>query len=272
MRKNQVLSANLNKKEPKNNGGKQKALKIIFLGTNGWFDTQTGNTVCTLIKTDTCNIILDAGFGFAKADRYLDNTKPTGIFLSHIHLDHIVGLHALAKFKFPKGLSVYAPKSALKRLKKFIAQPFTLPLRDLPFKVKISGALKKMRFAGVSIETLELVHASDCLGYRFQCPSKIIAYCTDTGSCENIVKLGRNADMLITECALRKGQDDGGWPHLDPLQAALLAKKSGAHRLVLTHFDADNHPTAKHRSLAEQQARKIFRKSIAAIDGLTISL
>jgi len=242
---------------------KRKAMKINFLGTNGWFDTKTGNTVCALIKTDTCNIILDAGFGFAKADRYLDETKPTGIFLSHIHLDHIVGLHALAKFKFPKGLVIYAPKSALGSLRKFIAQPFTVPPRDLSFKIKFAPALKKMSFAGIQIDALALVHSSDCLGYRFQFPGKTIAYCTDTGRCENIVTLARNADLFITECALRKGQDDGGWPHLDPVQAALLAKEANARRLVLTHFDADNHPTKNHRSLAQKHARKIFRKSIA---------
>ena len=139
-------------------------MKIYFLGTNGWFDTKTGNTICTLIKTNTCNILLDAGFGLAKANRYLDNTKPTAIFLSHLHLDHIVGLHALAKFKFPKGLVIYAPKSALKALRVFIAQPFTIPLRSLPFKMKLTGALKKMRFAGIDIKTLPLVHSSDCLG------------------------------------------------------------------------------------------------------------
>ncbi len=247
-------------------------MKIIFLGTNGWFDSKTGNTVCTLIKADTCNIILDAGFGLAKADRYLDAKKPTGIFLSHLHLDHVVGLHALAKFKFPKGLVIYAPKSALKNLRAFIAQPFTVPPRDLPFTMKISGAAKKMRFAGIDIKTLELVHSSSCLGYRFQCEGKTIAYCTDTGSCENVLKLAKNADLFISECALRKGQDDGGWPHLDPEQAALLAKKADARKLVLTHFDAYNHPNNKHRNIAQKHARKIFRQSIAAVDGLAISL
>ncbi|MCK4994022.1 MAG: MBL fold metallo-hydrolase [Candidatus Omnitrophica bacterium] len=247
-------------------------MKIIFLGTNGWFDTKTGNTVCTLIKTDSCNIILDAGSGFVKADRYIDNTKPTAVFLSHLHLDHIIGLHALAKFKFPKGLVIYAPQSAIKALKAFIAQPFTVPPKGLSFKIKFSAALKKMRFAGMEINALLLVHSSDCLGYRFKGQGKTIAYCTDTGSCENIVKLGNNADLLITECALRKGQDDGGWPHLDPIQAALLAKEANAHRLVLTHFDADNYPSKKHRSIAQTHARKVFPKSIAAVDRLTITL
>ena len=38
-------------------------MKIIFLGTIGWYDTETGNTVCTLIETKREFIILDAGSG-----------------------------------------------------------------------------------------------------------------------------------------------------------------------------------------------------------------
>jgi ribonuclease BN (tRNA processing enzyme) len=36
-------------------------MKIIFLGTNGWYDTKTGNTVSILIVTKEHNIVLDAG-------------------------------------------------------------------------------------------------------------------------------------------------------------------------------------------------------------------
>ena len=65
--------------------------KIIFLGTNGWYDTDTGNTICILIDSPLFTIILDAGNGIAKLDRYADFNKPAYLFLSHFHLDHIAG-------------------------------------------------------------------------------------------------------------------------------------------------------------------------------------
>jgi len=52
-------------------------VKVIFLGTNGWYDTLTGNTVSTLVKTRDYNIVLDAGNGIAKLSRYMDDNKPT---------------------------------------------------------------------------------------------------------------------------------------------------------------------------------------------------
>ena len=84
-------------------------MKVIFLGTNGWYDTETGNTICTLIQTEQYDIILDAGNGLHRAERYLDGAKPTFLFLSHFHMDHIEGLHILAKFRFEKGLVLCGP-------------------------------------------------------------------------------------------------------------------------------------------------------------------
>jgi len=61
-------------------------MRIIFLGTNGWYSTDTGNTVCTFIETKTHYIILDAGDGFHKIDQYIDDEKPIILFLSFFPL------------------------------------------------------------------------------------------------------------------------------------------------------------------------------------------
>ncbi|NTW75140.1 MAG: ribonuclease Z, partial [Chlorobiaceae bacterium] len=45
-------------------------MKVVFLGTNGWYDTPVGNTICILIETGSSIILLDAGSGLYKADRY----------------------------------------------------------------------------------------------------------------------------------------------------------------------------------------------------------
>ncbi|MBP1737825.1 MAG: seceted metal-dependent hydrolase of the beta-lactamase superfamily, partial [Deltaproteobacteria bacterium] len=81
-------------------------MKIIFLGTNGWYDTQTGNTLSILLATREHNIVLDAGNGFTKLDRVLSNSLPIFLFLSHFHLDHLIGLHTLFKFSFSQKLTL----------------------------------------------------------------------------------------------------------------------------------------------------------------------
>ncbi len=73
---------------------------VVFMGTNGWYDTETGNTLSVLVRSKEFNVVLDAGGGLHKLDRYADLSKPTVIMLSHHHLDHVIGLHQLVRFRF----------------------------------------------------------------------------------------------------------------------------------------------------------------------------
>ena len=75
-------------------------MKIIFLGTNGWFSTPTGNTPCILIDAKDHYVIFDAGNGIYKIDKYITEEKPISLFISHFHLDHVSGLHNLDKVIF----------------------------------------------------------------------------------------------------------------------------------------------------------------------------
>ena len=251
---------------------KQAHIKIIFLGTNGWYDTETGNTICTLLETKDYSIILDAGNGIYKISQYIDFKKPAFLFLSHFHLDHIVGLHILTKFRFKSGLNIYGQKGTKKILNYLINQPFTVPIKNLHYKVKINEISEGKYFLPFLVETKFLVHSSPCLGYWFELDGKKIAYCTDTGICENFKELARDADLLITECALKSGQKTPGWPHLTPEDGAKIAKEAGVKKLILTHFDSGNYKTIKERKEAEKIAKTIFKNTTVAVDGLEIKL
>jgi ribonuclease BN (tRNA processing enzyme) len=64
----------------------------------------------------------------------------------------------------------------------------------------------------------------------------------------------------------------GHWPHLNPSEAAKLAKEAGAKRLAMVHFDAARYLNFKQRRNAQHIARKIFKNSISAHDGLEIKV
>ncbi len=72
-------------------------MKIIFLGTNGWYTTQTGNTPAVLIDSKNHYVVFDAGNGIYKLDQYITEPKPISLFISHFHIDHVSGLHSLGK-------------------------------------------------------------------------------------------------------------------------------------------------------------------------------
>jgi len=278
-------------------------VKLIFLGTNGWYDTETGNTSCILLETKNYSIILDAGSGLSKLDKYINWEKPAFLFLSHFHLDHIIGLHTLSKFNFKSGLNIYGQKRTGKILTQVINQPFTVPLNKLPFKVKVQEIAegKHLLPPPFLVKTKFLIHSSPCLGYRLElapvrnpdiasstsaplkrCLSreisngvnkKKIVYCTDTGVCKNLKKLAKGADLLITECSLKSGQKiNPEWPHLTPELAAEIAKESKAKKLILTHFGSSIYKTLKERKESEKIAKTIFKNTTAAFDEMEINL
>ena len=247
-------------------------MKLIFLGTNGWYDSGTGNTVCTLIKTRRCDIVLDAGSGIHKLDKYCDGTKPVFILLSHFHLDHLAGLHTLVKFKFKKGLTICGSRGARRLLDIFVNRPFTVPLKKLPYPVRVLELPAEADKLPFRVFTLPLVHADPVLGMRLELEGKVITYCTDTGYCLNALKLARNADLLITECAHLPGEHNPAWPHFNPETAGRLAFEAGAKRLVLTHFSAERYHAKSLRDMALRRALKAFPRAAAAKDGFSIKI
>jgi ribonuclease BN (tRNA processing enzyme) len=246
-------------------------MQVVFLGTNGWYDTETGNTVCILAETSNEYIIFDAGGGFYKIDRYIKKEKPVYLLLSHFHLDHVIGIHALNKFNFRQTLDIYGPPGLKAFFKRVINKSYTMPLSRLSIQVRLHELGKKADLPR-HIEYRTLRHSVLCYGYRVHSEGKIIAYCTDTGVCKNLGYLARGADLFITECSLKAGQDSKGWPHLSPEQAARIAVKAQAKKLALVHFDASLYLTEKDRLEAARVSRNIFRNTFAAMDDQSIKI
>jgi len=245
-------------------------MRVVFLGTNGWYDTQTGNTLSILVETENQYILLDAGNGIYKLDRYIHDSKPIYLFLSHFHLDHIIGLHTLDRFEFGQGLNILGPSGTRNLLSTIINSPFTIPLHQLKYRTKVYEMPDEQAIIPFKVTSLPLRHSSTCLGFRFEIENKVLSYCTDTGYCDNAVRLARDADLLITECALKTGQSDESWPHLNPQIAAKIACEADAKRLALVHFDANIYTILEERKEAEEEARKIFGHTFATVDDMSI--
>src|SRR3989304_3696093 len=64
-------------------------MKLIFLGTSGYHPSDRRHTPCLLIPQ--CGVVLDAGTGMYRLGSYLQ-TDEVDIFLTHAHLDHVIGL------------------------------------------------------------------------------------------------------------------------------------------------------------------------------------
>lgn len=253
-------------------------MKIVFLGTNGWYTSATGNTACILIDSKDYYVVLDAGNGIYKLDRYIKENKPIFLFISHFHIDHVSGFHTLAKFKFKQGLDVCVANGRKKDFEFLVNPPYTLGFRrqaknvkNLSIDVRLHELSEKNNRLPFPVSCMELFHAYRDHGCRFELDGKIIAYSGDTGICENSFKLAKNADLLIHECSYDKPKRDP-WGHTDPIQTAKLAKEANVKNLILTHFDASVYTTFEKRIEAQTKAQKIFPNTIAARDNMIIKL
>jgi ribonuclease BN (tRNA processing enzyme) len=246
-------------------------MKVVFLGTNGWYSTGLGNTSCVLVDSEKYYVVLDAGDGIYKLDKYVETNKPIIIFLSHLHLDHIIGFHVFNKFRFTQSIKIYGYNGTVNGLR-IMDHPYTAPFNELPSKIEIFDIEEGKYRHPFPFTCKLLLHADPCLGYKFELDDKVIAYCTDTAICKNIYELSENADLLITECSLKSGQVETDWPHLRPEDASSIARKAHVGQLALTHFDASIYKSKKDRRYAEDIAKNLFHNTIAAYDGLEIEI
>jgi len=242
-------------------------MTITFLGTNAWFDTETGNTPSILIDSETAYIVLDAGNGIYKLNRYIkDATKPIYLFISHLHFDHITGLHLLNTFHFVQGINLMVPEVLVPALTTVFQPPYMAPPDTLNVKVTVVPTCEGENKVPIQFSAFKMFHSSTNYGYRFTLENKVVAYSGDTGICDNELPLAHEADVLIYECSNEPGHKQGPWGHMNPAEAATIAKNAGAKQLLLMHFAPNYYPNLEARVEAEKVAREIFPNTKAMVD------
>ncbi len=100
--------------------------------------------------------------------------------------------------------------------------------------------------SNIQVEGFLVNHGSwpNAFGYRFTTPDKVIVISGDTAPCENIIKYGHDADLLIHEVYYKKGFDTKGadWKayhaahHTSTYELAGIAAKTRPKLMVLYHI------------------------------------
>ena len=254
-------------------------MKIVFLGTNGWYTTETGNTPCVLIDSQEGYIVFDAGNGIYKLDKYITEDKPISLFISHFHLDHVSGLQILSSFYLKQGINIYVAEGRKKDFDVLYNPPFETsylaksqnpqsPITEIRLRELFEGEQN----VGFPVSVVKQLHPFTDHGYKITLEGKTIAYTGDCGLTDGLRSLALNADLLISECSHIDNKQSKDTGHLDPVQAAAVAKEEDVKKLLLTHFSAVEYLSLESRKKAEAKAREIFPETTAAVDDLEITL
>ena len=99
---------------------------------------------------------------------------------------------------------------------------------------------------------------------------KRFAYVLDSAYAENLVKLAKDSDVLLCESTFADELKDSAkkFGHMTARDAATLAKKAGAKKLIITHFSQ----RYKDVSVLLREAKSVFKGTIAAKDLMEIEL
>lgn len=99
---------------------------------------------------------------------------------------------------------------------------------------------------------------------------KKIALIFDTGYCTNCIELAKDADLLISESTFSVKEKDKAkeYKHLTTVDAATIAKKAKAKKLILTHFSQ----RYKDSKELENEAQKVFQNTKSAHDFMVIDV
>lgn len=104
----------------------------------------------------------------------------------------------------------------------------------------------------------------------FTTKGKKITIIMDTQLCNSAIKLAEDSDLLVCEATYADELEGkaGEYKHLTAGQAALIANKAGAGKLVLTHFSQRYKTTGQ----IEENARGTFDNIICAKDFMRINV
>ena len=242
----------------------QAAMRVRFWGVRGSVPCPGpetirygGNTACIEVRCGNHVLIFDAGTGLRPLGNALIKDKSVSeidIFLTHCHLDHLIGLPFFAPFFFDHfRVRIWAgnllPHDTVEQVTRKIMSTPLFPVEVEVFKARIkfndfrAGDLLRP-FDNIVIQTAPLDHPNGASGYRLEYHGHVFALVSDTegfpGKCDSdLVSLARGADLVIYDATFTEEEiiTRQGWGHSTWVRGIRLAEEAGAKQLCLFHHD-----------------------------------
>ena len=278
-------------------------MKVQLWGTRGSVPTPRatatrygGNTSCVSVRTTPRSlVVLDAGTGICSLNAELDDALDrVDILLSHLHMDHIIGLGFFSAL-FRPGLDVHlwGPSSVTlrlgQRLARYLSPPlFPVRLRDLPCRLSLHD-VPEGGFAvpGLVVTSARVCHPGPTVGYRLDDGEGVLTYLSDhepalgarsfpdTPVWTSGHDLAADADVLIHDAQYTDAEYATriGWGHSTFEHAVLFARSCGVGELILFHHDPSHDDVdldAMHRAVIEGADSTM--KIVSGREGQTFTL
>jgi ribonuclease Z len=244
-------------------------MKLVLLGTTGYHPNDRRQTACLMIPE--LGIVLDAGTAMYRVrDRIA--TPTLDIFLTHAHLDHVIGLTFLFDVLYEKNVQRVVVRGEASKLAEIEQHLFAEAL--FPVKPPFTYEVLKQDFplpGGGRLRHFVLDHPGGSIGLRLDWPGHSMAYVTDTTATADApyIEAIRGVDLLVHECYFSDAHAEmaqlTGHSCITPV--AQVAKAAGVGRLALVHI---NPLSTEDDPLGLDTARAIFPNTIQGEDQLEL--
>src|SRR5215475_2414904 len=189
-------------------------MQVTVVGWAGSFPGPDSPASCYLIEADGFRVVLDLGNGALGAlQRYTALSEVDAICLSHLHGDHCLDMVGYSVFQnyHPAGpqppIPVYGPAGAAERLAQALGSHSMGMAEAFDFAALAPGT---MEIGPLRVTTARMRHPVETYGFRIEHAGQVVAYSADTGPCDELVTLARDADVLLAEASNADG------PNLPP--------------------------------------------------------
>jgi phosphoribosyl 1,2-cyclic phosphodiesterase len=235
-----------------------------------------GNTSCVALRLrDDSLLVLDGGTGIRDLGVALAGVRDEiHVLLTHLHLDHIMGLLFFAPLFDPEArVTVWGPPHPTAGIRRRLARYLSAPLcpievRELPPRVRFRTVpTGSFRLGSAEIEAGLVDHRGPTLGYRVTDGDAVLAYIPDHEPAlghdlerdprESIsgLALARNASLLIHDAQYTAEEyvRARGWGHTTLHDALAFARRAEAEQVALFHHDPA-HDDARLDAMAAEAA------------------
>ena len=253
-----------------------------------------------LVTTNKSSILVDCGSGVTQRlkEAKVSSADIDALFLTHLHSDHVVDLYQLIISSWhsyrTKSWRIFGPKGTKKFVKKLMdtwKDERTLRIKNeyrssvQAFNIRVTEFSKygKIKIKDLVVEYFTVDHkpVKYAYGFNFFHQKKKLTISGDTKPCENLMKYGQLADVLLHEVFI----EDEIYPlikmrtkktlhnvkayHTPSTIVGKVAKITRCKKLVLTHFV----PTQfNEKKLIDVVTKDFGRKPVIGKDLLKITV
>jgi ribonuclease BN (tRNA processing enzyme) len=233
------------------------ALTLTILGSSAAWSERPGRPSSSyMLETEGEALILDLGQGsLGSLFPHRDPSTVTAIAVSHMHGDHHVDLIPLRNLLYyqygtPRSIGLHVPNELRRRYETFLGEDGFLD--NLVGPELVEGTREIGPFI---LQAHPVTHSLHSYAFRVTLTSKPdapgLVYSGDCGLADDLLPLIRKGDTLLCEAFWSTLEPIEGANHLSAAQAAGVARRGGAARLILTHILDSHDPQAALEAAAE---------------------